>query len=304
MDIAEKNGLLLESNLKELGINALFLYSQFTGNSYVFYFTYCYGQNKDYIALKNAVNEIAKYHNRDIFVDRSLYSDFRIISRYSNNDNNPPHQEDIFTQFAIESAKRGVRLVKQTSRYDFNFHYCTPYYTGYHGIDDAFDAVLRLFSGLSICNKYQKPDGNGFLSLSYKSSAANINSSKIDQMSGIEFENHLLQSLAKRCIRAEITKETGDQGVDIIAKTNYGNVAIQCKRYKESVGNSAVQEVTAGMKYYKCNGGIVITNNFFSKSAIELAKACAILLIDKKTLSDFLANPSKYLNASISLNNK
>ena len=66
---------------------------------------------------------------------------------------------------------------------------------------------------------------------------------------------------------AEATSGSSDQGVDVIAKKGDDVLVGQCKKYSKPVGNSAVQEVVAGMGYYGANIGVVISNAGFTNSA-------------------------------------
>ena len=90
----------------------------------------------------------------------------------------------------------------------------------------------------------------------------------IDLMSGIQFEEFLCQYFNKQGYDCSTTKATGDQGIDLIAKKGELTIAIQAKCYSGTVGNHAVMEAFAGMKYYQANRCMVITNSTFSKSAI------------------------------------
>lgn len=114
-------------------------------------------------------------------------------------------------------------------------------------------------------------------------------------MNGVEFEEYLIRILQSNQIKAERTKSSGDQGVDIIAYCNYKKIAIQCKRYSGAIGNNAIQEVFAGSKFYDAQESMVVTNSTFTKSAVELAKKCNVRLIDRFKLVDFLKFPKSYL---------
>ena len=81
----------------------------------------------------------------------------------------------------------------------------------------------------------------------------------------------------------ETTKQSGDQGVDIIAYKKGYKYAIQCKYYKSPVGNSAIQEVVAGASFYQCHKTIVITNSSFTRGAIDLAKSNNVILMPRIT---------------------
>jgi HJR/Mrr/RecB family endonuclease len=61
---------------------------------------------------------------------------------------------------------------------------------------------------------------------------------------------------------------------------------IPTKCYAGSVSNSAVQEIVAGMKYYNCQRGVVVTNSTFTKAATELARKNTIQLWDRKILEE------------------
>lgn len=70
---------------------------------------------------------------------------------------------------------------------------------------------------------------------------------------------------------SKITKASGDQGIDIIAEKDSVKLGIQAKRYGSKVTNSALQEVVLGLAFYNCNKGIIISNNYYTNSAEELA---------------------------------
>lgn len=107
----------------------------------------------------------------------------------------------------------------------------------------------------------------------------------IDQMEGHDFERWCAE-LLKKCgyIDVEVTKGSGDQGMDVVAKKDEIRYAIQCKCYSSKLGNKPVQEVYAGKQMYNCQVGAVMTNNSFTSGAIELAEKTGVLLWDRKKL--------------------
>jgi hypothetical protein len=110
----------------------------------------------------------------------------------------------------------------------------------------------------------------------------------IDLMSGVEFENLLCSFFTNQGYECSTTKASGDQGIDLIAEKDGVVIAIQAKCYTGTVGNHAVMEAFAGMKYYKANRCMVITNSTFSKSAIDLAQANGVILWDRQILIEKL----------------
>lgn len=115
----------------------------------------------------------------------------------------------------------------------------------------------------------------------------------VDIMSGGEFEEFLAYLFSKMGYATQLTKSSGDQGIDVIAEKSGIRIGIQAKCYGGSVGNSAVQEAVAGKRYYNCDKIIVITNNYFTTSAITLAKVNNVILWDREILKDKI---NEYLN--------
>ncbi len=76
-------------------------------------------------------------------------------------------------------------------------------------------------------------------------------------------------------------------GADVIANKDNIKYVIQAKFYNNPVGNKAVQEVVASIGMYKANKGIVVTNNTFTSSAIELARANDIELVDGQKIEEY-----------------
>lgn len=105
-------------------------------------------------------------------------------------------------------------------------------------------------------------------------------------MSGSEFENFISDLFKKMGYTTRVTKSSGDQGIDVLASKNDYIVAIQAKCYSGIVGNHAIMEAVAGMRYYKANKCMVITNSSFTKSAQELAKANEVELWDRQVLKE------------------
>ncbi|MEY8525027.1 restriction endonuclease [bacterium 1XD8-76] len=103
-----------------------------------------------------------------------------------------------------------------------------------------------------------------------------------DLLDGREFEYYCADLLRKRGFQeVEVTKGSGDYGIDILAERDGVTYAIQCKCYGDSVGVKAVQEAYAGRDYYDCMVGAVLTNQYFTGPAVEAAKKLKILLWDR-----------------------
>lgn len=114
---------------------------------------------------------------------------------------------------------------------------------------------------------------------------------RIDTMEGTAFEKYLAQVLIENDYKnVTVTATTGDQGVDIKAEKENVSFAIQAKRYSNPVGNKAVQEVTSGKLFFDLDEAMVVTTNFFTTSAKELASKNKVKLIDRLGLQELILN--------------
>lgn len=112
---------------------------------------------------------------------------------------------------------------------------------------------------------------------------------ELDEIEGHEFEHYCADLLKKRgFIDVSVTKGSGDYGVDVLAEKEGVTYAIQCKAYTSPVGVKAVQEAFAGKEYYDRMVGVVLTNQYFTKPAVEAAKKLKILLWDRGYLDSML----------------
>ena len=101
-----------------------------------------------------------------------------------------------------------------------------------------------------------------------------------------EFESTCAEKLESCGWKAQLTKASGDQGVDIIATKARKKVAAQCKLYSKPVGNKAVQEALAGKEFIGADFACVITNSSFTRSARELAATANVLLLHPDDLDN------------------
>lgn len=112
---------------------------------------------------------------------------------------------------------------------------------------------------------------------------------QFEEMEGHEFEYYCADLLKnKGFLEVEVTKGSGDYGVDILAEKDGITYAIQCKCYQTPVGVKAVQEVYAGRDYYDRMVGVVMTNQYFTSPAVDAARKLKILLWDRGYLDGML----------------
>lgn len=107
--------------------------------------------------------------------------------------------------------------------------------------------------------------------------------------SPVDFEAYCATRLEAAGWDANVTSTTGDQGVDVIAQKGDVRLALQCKLYTGTVGNSAVQEIIGGMAYEGATVGAVVTNAEYTKSARSLAERAGIHLLHISEIDEFAA---------------
>ncbi len=104
----------------------------------------------------------------------------------------------------------------------------------------------------------------------------------MDEMEGHDFEVYCAGLLEQQgFLEVEVTRGSGDFGVDILAEKDGVTYAIQCKRYQGPVGVEAVLRTYGGKDYYDRMVGAVMTNQYFTAPAVEAAKKLKILLWDR-----------------------
>jgi restriction system protein len=118
----------------------------------------------------------------------------------------------------------------------------------------------------------------------------------LELMSGAEFERLVTALLARMEFRAEMTKATGDGGIDIVAVLDKpivgGKYLFQCKRYapENLVGASTVRDFYGAVSADKAVKGVLITTSDFTVQAREFAERVGLELINLPKLRSLLAD--------------
>jgi Holliday junction resolvasome RuvABC ATP-dependent DNA helicase subunit len=114
------------------------------------------------------------------------------------------------------------------------------------------------------------------------------------EMSGQDFERLISRLLDAMEFRTELTKVSGDGGIDIIAVLDKpiigGKYLFQCKRYAPDnlVGASAVRDFCGAVSADRVVKGVFVTTSDFTPHAREFADKAGIELIDAAKLKALL----------------
>lgn len=189
----------------------------------------------------------------------------------------------------ISNEQSDLDMIRKMER-DFQKSYKTAFSRLYNRDDcrRTFDALKKKYSDpslpLAVHIRY------GQLCKEYAPKFASPNPmGKVDHMDGHRFEKYCATVLQKNgFINVSVTPGSGDQGVDVIAEKEGVRYAVQCKCYSSALGNTPVQEVCAGKSMYNCHVGVVMTNNYFTAGAKQLAEKNGILLWDRDKLQQMI----------------
>jgi restriction system protein len=99
-----------------------------------------------------------------------------------------------------------------------------------------------------------------------------------------EFETLVANLFGKMGLESKLTRSSRDGGVDCVAFDRRpilgGKVVIQAKRYKNTVGVSAVRDLYGTMQHEGANKGILVTTSGYGADAFDFVKDKPIELID------------------------
>ncbi len=112
---------------------------------------------------------------------------------------------------------------------------------------------------------------------------------QIDQLTQVEFGRYcekLLEKIGYSDINNTVNSD--NQGLDLLATMGTTSYGFQCRKHSSVLGNSVVQQALAGKTFYKLDKVSVISNNYFSASAKQLALEGNVELWDRDTLKEYL----------------
>jgi restriction system protein len=108
-----------------------------------------------------------------------------------------------------------------------------------------------------------------------------------------EFEALITNLFAKMGLETRLTQASRDGGVDCVAFDQRpilgGKVVIQAKRYKNTVGVSAIRDLFGTLQNEGASKGILVTTSGFGKAAFDFAAGKPMELLDGSNLLYLLA---------------
>lgn len=110
---------------------------------------------------------------------------------------------------------------------------------------------------------------------------------RIDQMDGLEFEGAVKELLELLGFENVETTERFDKGADLIAIRDGVRTAVQVKRRASAVHKDAILQLRDGMEQYACAAGLLVTNSYLTKPALERAAFYKIEVWDRRRIAEY-----------------
>ena len=110
------------------------------------------------------------------------------------------------------------------------------------------------------------------------------------QMSGTEFEEELAKLLKERGFNVQLTKHSGDGGVDIILLRNNIKTIIQCKAHCKPVSAAPLRQLNGVKSEFKAKGLVFASTSGVTKDAREFAERHRIQVWDAETICSIANN--------------
>lgn len=122
-----------------------------------------------------------------------------------------------------------------------------------------------------------------------KLSDLDLMKANVHTLSGTDFERLMELYYKDQGYQVQRVGGSGDHEVDLILKGKEGyKIAVQCKRWKQDVGNDIVLRLKSGKQVHGCYDAWIVTTSNFTKSAREAADKLNIQLINGLMLDDRL----------------
>jgi restriction system protein len=105
-------------------------------------------------------------------------------------------------------------------------------------------------------------------------------------LDGHEFEEAVASVYRNLGYKAEVSKQGGDGGIDIILTKENKRIAVQCKAHKKPVGPAVARDLFGTMNHYGYEEGILVSRNGFTVGVYEFVKDKPIKLVNLNDILD------------------
>lgn len=110
------------------------------------------------------------------------------------------------------------------------------------------------------------------------------------ELSGHAFESELASLLIRVGLSCQLTRATGDEGVDIWINHDGYQIPLQCKRHNSPVGVGAIRDLLGAMTHARASTGILASVSGFTRGAKGFADSNRIVTIDLDQIMEIQSN--------------
>lgn len=154
---------------------------------------------------------------------------------------------------------------------------------------DREEAAAREVQSLIAKTGLHIPQGMELKRLTKRYAPGTVSIDDVDQMDGKSFEAFVANLFGRSGFEdVFMTPASNDYGADILTMLRGVRCCVQCKRHKEKIGLDAVQEVAGAKKIYRSHAAYLVTNRFFTPSAIKMAEENGVILINRDRLVEMM----------------
>ncbi len=103
---------------------------------------------------------------------------------------------------------------------------------------------------------------------------------------GVQYEQECISIFSENGWIALDTPRSGDKGADIIASKRGIRIVVQCKKWAQKVGTSAIQEIASAKAFYEADFAVLLNENGITPQAEEFANKLGVITASKEDISD------------------
>lgn len=111
-------------------------------------------------------------------------------------------------------------------------------------------------------------------------------------MDGVEFEHWVADLFRRAGFLVNVTKVSGDHGIDLLASLPGRLIAVQCKRWDGTVGEPIVRDLYGAMTAVNAHSGCLVTTGSFTAQAHQFAKGKPLSLLDFDSVMEAVRSPN------------
>jgi HJR/Mrr/RecB family endonuclease len=114
-------------------------------------------------------------------------------------------------------------------------------------------------------------------------------------LDGWKFEKEIAVLFRKNGYQANVTRGSGDGGVDIFLRRDNKDFVVQCKQHASPVSPAVVREIYGALLHHKADGAKIVCTNGFTSGAIKFAEGKPIELLAIDEILKMASVPTKMI---------